>query len=179
METIHNSQSEVASHTKVPFEARHAVFEQLMFSEQADVKQSGEQARRAKLVGQEYTEQVRKLMGSDKHERFRAYIAKQKMTQSKLLFPPRGPEMSSEKLERVHLQRQEESLAFLQELGVNVNQLKDLNQRTHSRLAELVPLAPTKKGERVGPILPTEVPADIRAGKTNPWTILHPPFPQQ
>jgi len=29
METVYNSQSEVASHTEVPFEARHAVIEQM------------------------------------------------------------------------------------------------------------------------------------------------------
>lgn len=177
METIYNSQSEVASHTEVPFEARHAVIEQMKASEQADIKQTGEQASTAIQIRQEHREQIQKIMGADKYEQLRAYIAEQKQNQAKSMLPPHGPDMSIEELAKLDEKRKKEALTYIRELGVNVNQLKALGEQTRKRLADLVPPAPTEQGKPVILVLPDDVPSDIRAGKANPWTIVHPPYP--
>ena len=174
MQTEYRSQSQVPSQREVPFETRQAVIEQRLLSEHADVKRVGEQATKMKLILQEYRDQLIDLMGSSKYEQFRAYVADQKRFQAKFFFPPRGPEMSQAETERFRRERREESQAFLYKLGLNVDQIKALSKRVRSRMEELAPPPPMRDGKLVTAVMPSDVPPDIRAHKTNPWTIVYP-----
>ena len=176
MQTDYRSQSEVPYHSEVPFETRQAVIAQRLLSEHADATRVGEHAAKLKLIRQEYKDQLVNLMGSSKYEQLRAYVAEQKRFQAKFFFPPRGPEMTQEEKQRFRRERREESQAFLHKLGLNVEQIKALTKRVRSRMEELAPPPPTRDGKLATVLMPSDVPPNIRAHKTNPWTSAYPPF---
>lgn len=176
MRSEHQSQSQIPYRHDVPFEIRHAAIEQRLSAELSEVKRLGEDARKIKLILQEHRDSVINLLGCDKYEKFRAYARDQKRFRAKFFFPPRGPEMSEEEVKRFQLERREESENFLRELGVNGPQLRSLSRRTAARVREFGPSHPVREGKRAMVLLPSEVPSEIRSHKTNPWTIVGPPY---
>jgi hypothetical protein len=176
MATQYDSQFLIPPRSEVPFDIRHAVIEDHISATQADVRRAGETARKIKSIVDEYRYHAVALLGDDKYQKFRAYVKEQKRAKAKLLLPPRGPEMSREEMERLGAERTEESQTVLRELGVNVDQLRTLREKTAAAMTELAPDRPVRDGKRVMVLLPSEVPSDVRTRKTNPWTIVGPPY---
>ena len=176
MQSEYQSQSQIPHHPHVPFEIRHAVIEERVSAQLWEVKRVGEDAKKVKLIVQEYRDQHIYLMGCEKYEKFRAYVSDQKRFKAKYFFPPRGPEMSKDEIDRFSREQREESQGFLRELGVDINQFRSLTQRAAAYGQELGPSHPIREGKRVMVILPSDVPQEIRAHKTNPWTVVGPPY---
>jgi hypothetical protein len=182
METDYSSQSHVALHSEVPFEIRQAVFENRIADEHADIKRSGEFASKIKHIAEEYDEKLRKFMGAEKYEQFREYIAEKMREQAKVLVPPRGPEMSREELNQLRVQRKEMGLAFLNKLGIDLKELKALNESARSRFAKLT-FSGSNKDSQSMMILPEDVPSSIRSDKLDivapavAWSVFTAPYP--
>lgn len=177
MRTEYQSQAQMPYRNDVPFETRQAAIEERIAAEQASVKRAGEDAKNLALASQEYRDDLVKLLGHDKYAQLRAYVHEQKRYARKFLLPPRGPEMSKEEVDRFRGERREESLAFLNQLGIAPSKLQSLSQRVGTRIKQLGPSHPVRDGKRVMLQLPSDVPQEIRAGKTNPWTYFAPPYP--
>ena len=176
MQTEHQSLTQLPYRAEVPFETRHAVLEERLSAEQAEVRRLGEGARRMNRAVLEYRDHAIRLMGGHKYEQFRAYLKEQKRSRAKFFFPPRGAAMSQQEIDRFRAERTEESHRWLRDLGVDVRQLRELSQHTADAMMELVPATPTRDGKPVMILLPSEIPPEIRAHKTNPWTIVGPPY---
>jgi hypothetical protein len=172
----HESQFNIPPRPEVPFDVRHAILEERISIDQANVRRAGEDARLIKSIADEHRYRTVHLIGSEKYERFRAFVAEQKREKARLLLPPRGPEMSREEMDRFRAERKEESQVALREIGVSVDQLRELRERTTTTLDKLAPERPVRDGKRVSLLLPAEVPQSIRTRQTNPWSFFRPPY---
>jgi hypothetical protein len=176
MQSEHGSQRQIPEHPQVPIAVRQAVIEERISAELSEARQAGENAKKVQLITHEHREHVIHLLGSERYEKFRSYLKDQKRFKSKFFFPPRGPEMSNDEVARFQRERKEESMAWSREAGIDVHQLRNLSRQTAARLRELDPVHPYR-GDKRSIILPSsEVPLEIRTHKTNPWTIVGPPY---
>jgi len=176
MQSQYQSQSPIPDRADVPFETRRAVTEGRLSTQLAEVRQVGEDARKMKSIVEENYHQVVNLLGADKYEKLRAYVRDQRRYRAEYFFPSGGPEMSKDEVNRFRREQREKSEAFLRQLGVDPKGLRSLAERKSARIRELSPPHPTRDGKRVMILPPSQVPADIRAGKTNPWTLFSPPY---
>lgn len=159
----------------VSFDVRHAILEDLVSARLAEVRRVGKETRRIESALQQHRENVKDLLGT-KYEQFRAYVADKKRDQAALLFPPRGPEMSTADIDHLRRDRREESQHYLKELGIDQNELRRLSRETIARLEELRPPRPVRDGKPVMIISESDVPSEILEHKTNPWTVVGPPY---
>jgi hypothetical protein len=176
MQPEHGSQRYIPHHPQVPFGTRQAVLEEQISAELSAARRSGEVATKAQAILREHREGVIQLLGSEKYEKFRSYLEEQKRFKAKFFFPPRGPEMSTQEIERYQRERKEESVAWFNKQGIDAHKLRDLSRKAAAALKEFDPVHPYQ-GDKRSIILPSsEVPPAILAHKTNPWTIARPPY---
>lgn len=182
-QTDYNTQSQVAIHDEVPFKTRQAVIENRISDELVDVKSLGELASQTSQIATEQQGKIRSLMGEDKYEEFRAEIDAENREKARILLPPRGPQMSREELRQLQTQRNERGLAFLRKLGVELSELKALNEAHRNSIEQFIPPSPMRDDQIVSLILPENVPEEIRLGATKApaapaiaWSIYRPPY---
>jgi hypothetical protein len=176
MSTQYDSQFYIPPRPEVPFDLRHAAFEERISFNQTNVRRAGETAKKIRSIFDEYRHQAVALLGDDKYEKLRAFVKEQKRAKAKMLLPLRGPEMSPEQIERLRTERKEEAQSALRELGVDVDQLRKLREKTAAVITELTPDRPIRDGKPVTVLLPSEVPQEIRTRQTNPWSVVGPPY---
>jgi hypothetical protein len=176
MQTEHQSGFKIPDRPEVTPEIRNAILDELVSAQHAEVKRAGEQAAKIQLIATEYRDGVRNLLGSANYERLRAYVEGQKQDRAAHLFPPRGPEMSTDDLDRLRREWREASLGYLEGLQISVDQLRESSQQAKSRLQAFDPPRPVRDGRPVMVVLPSDVPDEIRTHKTNPWTLVGPPY---
>lgn len=172
----HESQFSIPTRAEVPFEVRQAILEEKISVDQASVRRAGEDAKLIKSIADERRHRTVSLIGPEKYERFRGYIADQKRAKARLLLPPRGPEMSREEVERFRAERREESQVALRAIGVSVDQLRLLREKTTTALTKLAMERPVLDGRHISILLPAEVPQPIRTGQTGSWRFFRPPY---
>jgi len=181
-QTDYNAQSPVAIHDEVPFKTRQAVIENRISDELADVKSLGEVASKTSQIATDQQGKIRRLVGEEKYERFRAEIDAENREKARIMLPPRGPQMSREELRKLQTQRKERGIALLRKLGVELSALKALNEAHRKSIEQFIPPSPMRDGQIVSLILPENVPEDIRLGATKAgaaaaaWSTYRPPY---
>jgi hypothetical protein len=140
----HGSQRYIPHHPQVPFGTRQAVLEEQISAELSEARRSGEVATKAQAILREHREGVIQLLGSEKYEKFRSYPEEQKRFKAKFFFPPRGPEMSTQEVERYQRERKEKSVAWLHKQGIDAHKLRDLSRKTAAALKEFDPVIHTR-----------------------------------
>jgi hypothetical protein len=176
MLTEHQTGFKIPERPDVPPDIHRAILIELVSAQHAELTRIEEQARKIEAITKECREGIQSLVGSENYERLRRYVDVEKQDWAAQLFPPRGPEMSTDDLGRLRRERREKSLGYLQELGVEGDDLRRLSRQAIERLRAFDPPRPTRDGKPVEVILPSGVPEDIRTHKTNPWTVVGPPY---
>ncbi len=177
MQSEHQSEFELPpAPPDMSFDVRRAILEDIVSARLAEVRLVGKEAKTIESILQQHRESVTDLLGGTNYEQLRIYVADKKRNQAALLFPPRGPDMSTEDLDRLRHDRREESERYLKELGIDQNELRSLSQRTIERLQELRPPRPVRDGRPIMIVSEPDVPPEILEHKTNPWTVVGPPY---
>ena len=176
MQPQYLSHFQLPTHSDVPADTQYAVIEARLSALQQEGSRARDQAKQMALIAQEYRDSVKKLLGADKYRRLRAYGEEQKRRKTTLLPPPEDSTRATEESDQLRSESREQSLRFLNQLGINQTDLRELATRARTRWEQFGPSLPLRDGKPVTILLPSQVPEDIRAYKTNPWTVARPPY---
>jgi hypothetical protein len=173
MQIERDSRFEIAPPTGLPSKAVHLTTE-IQLSEELDVfKLLEDRCRKTVEVQSRHREDLRAVLGAQKYERLISFTRDGRRKQAE---GATGPSRDIDAAARVRAERREASRALLTEMRINVAELKKVSEASRRRLIELVPPFPEREGRPVELVRPNDVPRAIRERKTNPWTIVTPPY---
>jgi hypothetical protein len=168
---------EIPAHPEVSEETHLTVIDQMLARERIDLKQSRARLAKARAIEKAYRTKLGRILKGSAYKKFRDFMAKEQAAMDKLMFPPKGPQMSEKEKKRLEEERNKKAWNYLKSIGADPGKLRALNLETEKSMAKLMKVAgPTRRGKPVQVLLPSEVPAAIRTGKTNPWTIETPGY---
>ncbi|MFQ5604326.1 MAG: hypothetical protein ACE5HS_13745 [bacterium] len=172
----HQFQSNKPQPAKIPSEEYQAILERQKEDELNQLKRQGAHKRKVHEINKAHEDQLRKLFGSRKLERYRAYLANLRQCKADILLPPGNARDAHDKWQKIHLQHKAEASAFLRELEIDPQKIKELNLATQTQLQELVPPTPKRDGKPVTILLPAEVPFSADEPADENATLVQPPY---
>lgn len=161
---------------RVPLRVRRKVLEQMKASELDDTKRASRQALALDRIVRAARKEMRSAIGARKFAQYRDAIGQRREKLRLELENARDAGMSADQLTKLGARRRRETNSIVKRLGINTKQLEDIARQAH-RKADAVFEKPRGRGGRPGRlVLPDDVPRDIIEMKTNPWTIVSPPY---
>ena len=162
---------------RVPLRVRRKVLEQMKESELDDTKRAGRRARKLDRIVRATRKEMQAEIGARKFAQYREAIGQRREKLRLELENARDAGMSADQLTKLGARRRRETNSIVKRLGINTKRLEDIGRRGR-RKADEVFEEPRSRGGRPGRlVLPDDVPRDIIGMKTNPWTIVSPPYP--
>jgi hypothetical protein len=160
---------------RVPLAVRRRVLERLHATKLRDSQRASRRVLATARLISAARREMRAAIGT-RAEALAEAIAERRSLLRAELEAARDGGVTPAQLAQLGARRRRETAAIFKRLGVDSRRLAAITQRFRQRMAALR-AEPQRSSRRAGKlILPDQVPDSIRAERSNPWTIIEPPF---
>jgi hypothetical protein len=164
-------EEEIPHHPEVPTKTREAVQERSRALAEKEREEQEDKRRSAREATQKARAQLIETLGAERYEVSRRLVEENRKERQSFLEPPKGPDRSPEALEELAQKRR---ALFRKEVGVDPKAVEPIFAAWREKISAISNAADDAPDNKVVPT--EEVPEAIRHYKTNPWTIVRPPF---
>jgi hypothetical protein len=174
MQIEYGAEMKLAFDDEMPLETQQELLEQMQADQRTRAQRVAEISREISALKEAYRSDLHERFGAERYGAFRSYVRDARASLAAQLEPPGGLTVTSAAYDTLQAERRAAGDAYLREIGIDAAELRAANVRLRERtraLMEAVNVPHRSTGEIV---LPENVPADILAGKANPYTILKP-----
>lgn len=163
---------------RVPLAVRRKVREQMGATELEDTRRATRQALALGRLVRAARKEMQAAIGARRAALLADAIAGRRERLRRELEAARDAGVALDEVRKLGARRRRETAAILKRLGIDADRLRRISLRARRRADRLL-AEPSRRGKRPAGrlVLPDDVPADIRALKSNPWTVKSPPFP--
>jgi hypothetical protein len=145
-------------------------------------QEKAELARLSKYVAKKdsarssYIAKRKRIISNEKHAQLRKYMQKQDGKITDAIFPS-GRLPSDKQIEALKADRNKAALTYLKRNRIDLAKMRQAVSESEKAMARIMKRpVPRYKGKPIQIMRADDVPATIRKRRTNPWTVMAPPF---